>query len=150
MELEEILTMSNIMFVVGILGVIFSIYHYFKNPQLDIEKRQALDAQATEKDKLIAEKDLGTKATILAQKEAEGKASLLAQQVQWEKESNEKKFTEFGVRLDTALSLAQNHIHSVDVKVDNLVATVVTMNLSLTKEITKLGTIIEERNPKNS
>ena len=145
--MDDILTTSNITFVLGLLGIVFSVYHFFKNPQIDIEKKQALDALATEKDKLLADKDLGTKATILAQKEAEGKASLLAQQVQWEKEANEKRFTEFGVRLDTALTLAQNHIHGVDIKVDNLVITVGAMNLSLTNEITKLGTVIDERIP---
>ena len=143
-SMDNILTPSNITFAIGIIGIIFSIFFYFRKPQEDIERKQALNALATEKDKLIADKDLGTKATILAQKEAEGKAGLLAQQVQWEKEANEKKFVEFGVRLDNALTLAQNHIHSVDVKVDNLLIEVNIMG----NKITELSTIINERIPK--
>lgn len=141
--MENLLTPSNIMFAVWVITLIFTIFFYFRKPQEDIEKRQALDAQATEKDKLLAEKDLGTKATILAQKEQESKASLLAQQVQWEKVANEKKFNEFGVRLDNALNLAENHIRTIDIKVDNLTATVSIMG----NDIIKLSTIIEERIP---
>lgn len=74
-------------------------------------------------------------------------ASVLAQKVQWEREFTEKRFTDMGVRLDTALTLAQNHTHTVDVKVDALTSTVNGMNLQLTTEITKLGTIINERIP---
>ncbi len=129
----DILTPPNIMFVVGLGGALFGIFNYFKNPQEDLEKKQ-----------LIAGKDLDTKATILAQKEAEGKAGILAQQVEWEKNANEKKFAEFGLRLDSALSMAQNHIHTVDTKVDGLLAMVNTMG----NELTKLSTIIDERIPK--
>ncbi|MCK9370755.1 hypothetical protein M0R04_12670 [Candidatus Dojkabacteria bacterium] len=135
--MNEILTTSNILFTLTILGVIFSIYRSYRTPQEELDKKMAVgDA--------ISEKELSTKATILAQKEAEGKAGLLAQQVQWEKEANEKKFTEFGIRLDASLALAQNHIHTVDVKVDNLTIEV----SSLKNEIIKLSTIMSERLPK--
>jgi hypothetical protein len=119
--------------IIGIIGAIFTIYNYFRNPQENIEKKQ-----------IKSEEDLKDKATILSQKEVENKATLLAQQVQWEKEANEKKFCEFGLRLDGALAMAQNHIHTVDVKVDNLIATVGKMS----NEITRLATIIDERIPK--
>jgi Fe2+ transport system protein FeoA len=76
------------------------------------------------------------------------RASLLAQQVQWEKELTEKRFTEMGIRIDTALTLAQNHTHTVDVKVDGLTAMVNAMNLNLTNKITELSAIINERIPK--
>ena len=128
--MSELITPSNILFALGILGVIFTVFNYFRNPQEDLEKKQ-----------LITDKDLSSKATILAQKEAEGKAGLLAQQVQWEKEANEKKFVEFGLRLDSAMTIAQNHIHTVDVKVDTLIGTVASMS----NEITRLSTIIDER-----
>ena len=131
--MSELITPSNILFALGILGVIFTVFNYFRNPQEDLEKKQ-----------LITDKDLSSKATILAQKEAEGKAGLLAQQVQWEKEANEKKFVEFGLRLDSAMTIAQNHIHTVDVKVDTLIGTVASMS----NEITRLSTIIDERIPK--
>jgi len=138
----ELFTTSNIMFVLGLLGMIFSVYHYFKNPQIKLEKRQALSQLEDEKDKQISEKELH-----LAQKESENKTNLLEQQVKLEKEVNDKKFIEFGNRLDASLAMAQNHIHTVDTKVDALTTMVNTMNLNLTNEITKLGTIIEERIP---
>ena len=131
--MDNILTPSNITFAIGIMGVIFSIFFYFRKPQEDLETKQAL-----------TEKDLADKASILAQKEVENKAMLLAQQVQWEKEANEKKFTEFGIRLDNALTLAQNHIHSVDIKVDDLLVEVNTMG----NKIIELSTVINERIPK--
>lgn len=74
--------------------------------------------------------------------------SILTQQVKWEKELTENRFRDMGARLDTALTLAQNHTHTVDVKVDALTGVVNGMNLQLTGEIIKLGTIIQERFPK--
>ncbi len=75
-------------------------------------------------------------------------AGILAQQVQWEKESNDKRFTDMGLRLESALTLAQNHTHTVDVKVDGLTSSVNAMNLQLTNAITRLETTINERIPK--
>ena len=43
------------------------------------------------------------------------------------------------------MSLAQNHIHTVDIKVDKVVENVTRMS----NEIVKLATIIEERIPKS-
>lgn len=126
-------TTDNILFVVTILSVIFGVFMFFYKPQERLEKTQAINE----------ERDKG-KATVLAQKEAEGKASLLAQQVQWEKESNEKKFVEMGVRLTDAMTIAQNHIHTVDTKVDGLASKVGDVE----KAVVRLTTIIEERIPK--
>jgi len=78
------------------------------------------------------------------QVKSEKKDALLEQRMQWEKESNEKRFADMGVRLDTATTIAQNHIHTVDVKVDGLISQVNT----LTNEITRLSTTMEERLPK--
>lgn len=119
--MESLLTTSNITFTLGILAIIFSVYNYFHKPQEELEKNQSV-----------------------SQKEVEGKALLLAQQVQWEKEANKKKFNEFGLRLDGAMAMAQNHIHTVDIKVDTLIGTVAAMS----NEITRLSTIIDERIPK--
>jgi hypothetical protein len=135
MELAEIINPSNIMFAIGLLGVIFSVFFYFRKPQESLEKKQ-----------IIADEELKDKATILSQKEAEGKTNVLAQQFQWEKEANEKKFQEFSCRLDNSMTLAQNHIHTVDVKVDTLITTIGKMS----NEITRLSTIIDERIPKKS
>lgn len=119
------LTPSNITFVIGIAGAVFTVYNYFRNPQQQLEKTQAVNETASE-----------------------GAAKILAQQVQWEKESTEKRFTEMGNRLADATTMAQNHIHTVDVKLDGLVKVVSDMNLALSTEVAKLGTIINERIPK--
>lgn len=34
----EILTPSNIVFILGIIGTIFTVYNYFKNPQIKTEQ----------------------------------------------------------------------------------------------------------------
>lgn len=121
--MESLLTPSNIMFVIGILGVIFGVFNYFRNPQEALDKRQAVD-----------------------QTEVDGKAKLLAQQVQWEKESNEKRFGDIANRLTEAMTLAENHIHTVDTKVEALGANVNAMS----REVVRLSTIIEERIPKGA
>ena len=119
--MENLLTTSNVTFALGFLAILFSVYNYFRNPQEALDKREALN-----------------------QKDTDGKASLLAQQMQWEKEINEKRFTEMGLRINESMSLAQNHIHTVDTKVDDLAKRMTLMS----NEITRLATIIEERIPR--
>ena len=111
--MDPYLTPQNITFILGILAIIFSVYNYFRNPQIKSDKTDAL----------------------------------LAQRVQWDKEMSEKRLSDLGLRLDASTTLAQNHIHTVDVKVDNLTNVVNSMNTQLTNEITKLSTIINERIP---
>ncbi len=119
--MAELLTTSNVMFVLGVGGVVFSIFQYFNNPQKTLEKDQAVDRA-----------------------EVDGKAGILAQQVQWEKEVSAKRFDEMGARVDTAMTLAQNHIHTVETKVDSLGKDVAAMS----REIVRLATIIDERIPR--
>lgn len=107
--MEGLLTPSNIMFVIGIIGTIFGIYLYFRTPQ----------------------------------EETETKAALLKQQVDITNDDNSRKFIELGSRIDSAMTLAQNHIHTVDTKVDNLTAVI----NGLSNEVTRLATIIDERVP---
>ena len=133
--IDTVLTIPNIVFGIGILGTIFAVYFHFKKPQEDSEIKQ-----------VITDKDLSTKATILAQKEVENKATLLAQQVEWEKIANEKKFTEFNLRLNDSMLLAANHIHTVDIKVDKLAENVACMSIV----IQQLTTIIDERIPRRT
>lgn len=111
------LTMSAITFI----GIIFMVYNNFHKPQEKLEKDQALDEQRLE-----------------------SKANILAQQVQWEKEANEKKFSEMGVNLKEVMTLTQNHIHTLDTKIDALKVIIEQMG----REIVKLNTIINERIPK--
>jgi len=82
------------------------------------------------------------------QTETEEKAALLSQQVTLEREGNNQKFQDLGIRLDKAFELAQNHTHSVSVQVEGLAALVNNMNISMSKDITRLSTIIQERLPK--
>lgn len=130
--MEFLLTQSGILFVLGLIGVAFTVFNFLRKPHDDIERKQ-----------IIADKDISSKATILAQKEMESKASLLAQQVEWEKIASEKKFSELGKRLDDAFALAQNHTHSIGVQVELLSILVNNMNLN----IVKLETIVDERLP---
>jgi hypothetical protein len=43
--METVLTPSNITFSLGIMAIIFSVYRYFKEPQVDGDKTAALLAQ---------------------------------------------------------------------------------------------------------
>lgn len=119
--MESILTPQNISFVILIASVAFNIFLFFKKPQEAIDKKQAVDKEAVD-----------------------GKAALLAQQMQWEKEANVAKFKEMQDSIKDATAMAQNHIHTVDTKVDGVLAMIGKMS----QEIVKLSTIIEERVPK--
>ncbi|MBE3086936.1 MAG: hypothetical protein IMZ64_12055 [Bacteroidetes bacterium] len=133
--MDSSLIIPSIVFAIGLLGTIFAVYFHFSKPTEDLEKNQ-----------LITDKEVGTKATILAQKEMESKATLLAQQVEWEKQANEKKFSEFQIRLTEASVFAANHIHTVDIKVDRIAEEVKHIGIN----ITKLATIIDERIPRKN
>jgi hypothetical protein len=113
---------SSVTAIIAVGSVAFNVYLYFRSPQEALDKRQAV-----------------------SEKEVDGKAALLAQQLQWEKESNAERFKELGERIVATTTMAQNHIHTVDTKVDGLTSTVNAMNLQITGEIIKLGTIINER-----
>lgn len=78
------------------------------------------------------------------QEDVEKKEWLLSQKVEFERCATEKKFEEFWKRLDQAFALAQNHVHTVDVKCDKLIESSNQMAI----EIWKLSTIIDERMPK--
>ena len=118
---------------ISFIGMIFVVYFYFKNPQISAEKKQ-----------IQIEEEVKDKATLLSQKEVENKASVLEKQFQWYMDTTERKFEDFGKRLESAFLLASNHTHTVDVKVDKLIES--TSSLGLTVE--KLSTIIEERIPR--
>lgn len=119
------MTTDNITFTIGILCVIFTVFNYFNNPQKKLEKEQALTEQ-----------------------EIDSQSTIFEKQLKWEKEATEKRFEELNKTMTAALTLAQNHIHTVDTKVDSLAKTVNAMNLQISSEITKLSTIINERIPK--
>lgn len=43
--MQTLLTPSNIMFALGLLGILFSVYNYFRNPQIISDKTDALLTQ---------------------------------------------------------------------------------------------------------
>lgn len=121
------------MFVLGLIGIVIAVYKSFHVPQENIEKNAAVNE----------ERDKG-KATVLAQKELESKTLVLQEQVKSRNEETDRRFLEMGIRLDTAMTTAQNHIHTIDTKVDALTDTVSNMS----NKITELATIIAERIPR--
>lgn len=123
--METLLNPQNIMFAVWVLTLIFGVFFYFRNPQEALDKQQDLDKQ-----------------------EVDGKINLFDEKFKWNREENEKKFKDLGDRMDRALTIAENHTHTVDVKVDTLIGSVNSMNLQLTNAITELRTTINERIPK--
>jgi len=131
MELAEIIKLVISILTLG--SIIFSIFFFFRNPQEKLEKNQIINE---ERDK--------NKATVLEAKEVENKAAVLEKQFQWYMEVNNQKFCDMGKRLDDSFLLASNHTNTVDTKVDKLIQST---NL-MSNEITRLGTIIEERIPK--
>lgn len=102
--------LQDFVFVLGIAGVVFGIYQYFKNPQISEDKKSAL----------------------------------LAQQVKYTAESVEERFILMQKNFESLLLQSNNHIHTVDTKVDTLAADMTQMS----REIVRLATIIEERIPK--
>jgi hypothetical protein len=106
----DLLTTSNIIFALGLLAMIFSVYHYFRNPQISNDKKDAL----------------------------------LRQEVQWSKESTDKRFMEIQNNFKDLLVQNSNHIHSIDLKVDKISDSLTCLSM----EVTRLATIIEERVPK--
>jgi len=119
--MENILTTSNIMFALGIIGLIFTIWEKIKNPQIKLDKDQALTEQ-----------------------EMEGKSSMLLLRMKMKDEANEVKFKDLGLKIEDAFKMAYNHTHTVDTKVDRLIEQTNGMCLN----IKELATIINERIPK--
>ena len=137
MEMAELITTSNIVFALGILGVIFSVYNYFRSPQELLERKQ-----------LVAEEDLKDKATILSQKEVENKAELLARQVQWDKDANAVKFKEMQDNFYLLLKQSDNHLHTIEENLNKHIVDNNSANLVNATNFTKIFTLIDERIPK--
>ena len=97
------------MFIVGLLGIIFTVYKSIFDPQAKFDKTDAL----------------------------------IQQQMKWFTESTEGRFKTMQESFNALLLQSNNHIHTVDTKVDKVKESLDAMG----REITKLGTIIEERIP---
>lgn len=87
------------------------------------------------------------KRQAVSEKEVDGKAALLAQELHWTKEANERRFKEMVEMMNDSRALAQNHIHSIDVRVTDLSTLVNTMNVNIGTKLAELSTIINERMP---
>lgn len=124
MEVKEIISLAISILTLG--SLIFAAYHFFKNPQISLEKKQALNE---ERDKYKAEK---------------GTVALLEEKIKWIQEQTDKKFCDMAAQLEKSYLLAANHTHTVDTKVDKLIE----RQDRVESEIVKLSTIIEERIPK--
>jgi len=110
--MTEILTTSNITFSLGLLAILFTVYNYFRNPQIDGDKRDAL----------------------------------LAKQLEFQNKSIEERFKSMQDNFQALLLQSNNHIHTIDTKVENLNTNVG----ALSNQVTRLGTIIEERIPRKA
>lgn len=108
--MADLITSDNIIFVLALLSILFGVYSYFRNPQVDSDKRDAL----------------------------------LAQQIKFFIEGTEGRFKEVQDSFQSLLLQSNNHIHTVDTKVDGLSFDMGAMK----NEITRLATILEERLPK--
>jgi hypothetical protein len=70
--------------------------------------------------------------------------ALVAQQIKFLQESNDRRFSDIHKEIEGITTTSQNHIHTVETKMDVLSTTV----FQLSNEVTKLSTIIDERIPK--
>lgn len=78
------------------------------------------------------------------QQKAATNDALLSQRIDLRDQEYQRRFKEMQELIAQSLALAQNHIHTVDTKVDKATDEVDKMKL----EIAKLTTIIDERIPK--
>lgn len=120
------MTINEILNIITLGGVAFTIFLYFKNPQTNLEKRQLVNE---EKDKNKAERiDFG----------------ILKTQFDMMCKINTETFVKLETQIKDAFLIANNHTNETDANVKNLVSDVG----ELRNDITKLGTIIEERLPR--
>ncbi len=101
--MNEIITPPNIVFTVGMIGILFSIYRYFKEPQIKSDKKESI-------------------------------LSLEIQQLKQEILDLKKE----------TINLKDNHIHALQMAIENTNSNV----NSLTVQVAKLATIVDERVPK--
>lgn len=98
------------MFALGIIGLLFGVFRYFKDPQTESDKTDAL----------------------------------MKQQMEWSANANEQRFKNMQESFNALLLQSNNHIHTVDGKVDKVHEAMVEMG----KHVVRLSTVIEERIPK--
>jgi len=117
--------LNYILGTLTLMSIAFGIWSKVITPQTNLDKQVAIDRETTD-----------------------SKATILAQQLQWEKEANERRFNEMGVKITESMTLAQNHIHTIDVRLETLTTLMTNIDMQTRSELTRLSTIIEERIPK--
>jgi Na+/glutamate symporter len=129
--------------IVAIVGLVFSICNAIilvwwglRKNQFQVEKKQEV-----------------------SNTEEQGQINLLVKQLEWEKESRckefkenqdrtDKRFETMNNRVGELIKNEQNHLHTVETKLDALSTTVTTMTINISTELAKLETVINERIPK--
>ena len=106
--------LQDFVFVLGIIGVIFGVYQYFRNPQIAEDK----------------------------------KAALLAQEVKTTSTSVEQRFESMQKNFEGLLLQSNNHIHTLDIKIDAMNDAMNKAMTDMRVEVATLSTIINERIPK--
>ena len=124
-------TQTIIILAIALIGWGFNIYASLQKPQEKITKTQ----------------DQLDKQQALDQQDATGKAAAIALQVQFQKESNEKRFAELQGNLDEAMKLALNHTHSIESKLDGHIVNQNARNETFSNQLIQIKTILEERLP---
>lgn len=124
MEVKEIINLVISVLTLG--SLIFAAYHFFKNPQISLEKKQALNE---ERDK--------NKASITNLEVLKTNFDLMCK-------VNEDKFVKIEKQVIDAFAIANNHTNTVDTKVDKLIE----RQDGVENKLVRLSTIIEERIPK--
>ena len=56
--MEGVITLENVTFIIAIGGVAFGIYHFFRNPDIDADKRICLLEEAIKNDYALIQKDI--------------------------------------------------------------------------------------------
>ena len=124
--MELTLIINSTISVLTLGGLIFAVFFFFKNPQTNLEKKQALNE----------ERDKG--------KTPKNEFELLRANFEWDRAENDKNFCKLEKQIVDAFGIANNHTNTVDTKVDKLIQST---NL-MSNKITELSTIINERIPK--
>lgn len=107
--ISSLLTAANITFVLGVIGILFTVWGKVTNPQ---KKSELSDALQQQREKIFA--DL-----------------------------YEKRFTETQLQIKELTAVNQNHLHTLETKIDNAVASQNQTNIEIAKLETTIGLLLK-------
>lgn len=119
--MESLFTLQNIVSGIAILSALFMAYNSIRTPDEKADKSLAL----------LAEQIKTTN-------------ELISQRINFSEQGTDRRFKDMQDNFTQLVTTQQNHIHTVETKVDALVAT----NGTFTEKLVALTTIIDERIPK--